>query len=80
MRPLVDERLHPLVALLAEALVADGEHLVDQDDRLLQRRDDGEAEAHLHAAGEVPERRVQGVPDLGEVDDLVEPRRRSAHG
>ena len=65
--------LHPLVALLAEALVADREHLVDQDDRLVEGRDHREAEPHLHAAGEVPERRVEEVADLGEVDDLVEP-------
>ena len=32
-------------------------------------------EPHLHARREVPERGVEEVADLGEVDDLVEPLR-----
>ena len=60
------------VALLPERPVADGQHLVDEHDRLVEAGDDGEAEPHLHAAGEVPERHVEELADLGELDDLVE--------
>ena len=69
-----EQRLHALVALLAEVLVADREHLVDEHDGFVERRDEGEAESHLHARGEVSERHVQALPDLRprEVDDRVE--------
>ena len=67
-----EQLLDAAVALLAERLVADGEHLVDEDDRLLEPGDHGEGDAHLHAAGEVLVRGVDEVADLGELDDLVE--------
>jgi len=38
-----EKPFHPLVALLAEGTVADGEHLVDEEDGLVELRDDGEA-------------------------------------
>ena len=67
---------HPvdgLVALALEGLVAHREHLVDQHDRVLQLGDEREAQAHLHAAGVVPDRGVDELRlDLREVDDLVE--------
>jgi hypothetical protein len=51
--PFGEQLVDAAVALLAERLVADGEHLVDEERGLVELRDDGEGEAHLHAAGEV---------------------------
>ena len=65
------------VADLAEALpledrVADGEHLVDDEDLGLQVGRHGEGQPHVHAAGIVLARGVEELVDAGEVDDLVE--------
>src|SRR5690606_23625114 len=67
-----EQLLDARVTLLAERLVAHREHLVDEDDGLLEPRDHGEGDAHLHAAREVLVGGVDEVADLGEVDDLVE--------
>ena len=64
-------------ALVREALVADREHLVDQQ-HVRDRRDrDGEAEPHVHARRVRLDRRVDEVLQLGELDDLVEAALRS---
>ena len=75
MRPSpVGDVLHLAEALLLELGVADGEHLVDDQDLRLEVRGDGEGQAHVHAAGVALDRRVEELLDLGEGDDLVELR------
>ena len=72
---------HLAEALLLELRVADGEHLVDEQDLRLEVRGDGEREPHLHAARVALHRRVEEALDARELDDLVEPARdlRAAH-
>ena len=55
-----------------EALVADGEHLVDEQDLRLDVGGDGEAEPHEHARRVVLDRRVDELLEPGELDDVVE--------
>ena len=57
--------------------VADGEHLVDEQDLRLEVRGDREREPHVHPARVALHRRVEEPLDLGELDDLVELARRS---
>ena len=64
--------VHLAQALLLERGVADGEHLVDEQDLRLEVRGDREGQAHVHAARVVLDRRVEELLDLGERDDLVE--------
>ena len=45
------EELHPVDALALEALVADGQHLVDDQDVGVDVDGHGEAEPHVHARG-----------------------------
>ena len=53
--------------------VADGEHLVDDQDVRLEVRGDGEGQPHVHAARVALHRRVEERRSIsGEVDDLVE--------
>ena len=66
------EILHPAEAAALELGVADGEHLVDEQDLRLEVRRDGEGEPHVHAARVALHRRVDELLDLGELDDLVE--------
>ena len=58
-------------ALALELLVADREHLVEQQDVGLDVRGDGEAEAHVHPGGVGPHGQVDELLELGERDDLV---------
>ena len=67
-----DDLADALQALLLEVGVAHGQDLVDQQDVGLEIGGDGEAEAHLHADGEELDLAVDGVGQLGELDDLVE--------
>ncbi len=60
-------------ALPLEALVADREHLVEQQDVGVEERGDREAEPHRHPRRVRPHGPVDRVLDLGEGDDLVEP-------
>ena len=62
-----------LHALALERGVADGEHLVDEQDLGVEVRGDREAEAHVHAARVALDRRVDELLDAGELDDRVEP-------
>ena len=66
------ELLDLLGAPPLEALVADGEHLVDEQDLGLDVGGDGEAEAHEHARRVVLHRRVDELLEPGELDDVVE--------
>ena len=59
-------------ALVREAFVADREHLVDQQDVWVDVNCHGESEPHVHARGVRLDRRVDEVPQLGEVHDFVE--------
>ena len=66
------ELLHALDALALEALVADGEDLVDEQDLGIDVDGDGEAEAHEHAARVVLDLLVDEGLELGERHDRVE--------
>ena len=61
-------------APLLEGLVADAEHLVDEQDLGLEERRDGECQPHVHAARVPLHRRVDEPLHLGEPDDVVELR------
>ena len=63
-----------LVALALESLVADREHLVDEQDVGVDVDGDREPEPDVHARGVVLDRLVDERLDPGEVDDLVEAR------
>ena len=65
----VGELLH---APLLERRVADGEHLVDDQDLGIDVDRDGEAETHEHARRVVLDRGVDEPLEPGELDDLVE--------
>ncbi len=71
-RPSRSDLLDLVEAPPLELLVADREHLVDDEDLRLEMGGDGKAEPHLHAAREVLHRRVDEPSDSGEVDDVVE--------
>ena len=74
VRPSPGDIAHLAEALLLERGVADGQHLVDDQDLRLQMRGHGEREAHVHAARIALHRRIEELLDLGERDDLVELR------
>ena len=59
---LAGDVLHLAQALALEVSVADGEHLVDEQDVRLEVGGDGEAEPHVHAARVVLDRRVEERP------------------
>src|SRR5205807_4791590 len=61
-------------ALRGELLVADGEHLVDQQYVGIDVDGDGESEADVHAGGVGLDGLVDELGDAGEGDDLVEAR------
>ena len=58
-------------ALALERLVADGEHLVEQQDVGVDVHRDREAKPHVHARGVGANRQVDEALELGEGDDLV---------
>ena len=74
VRPLSPISLHPAEALLLELGVADGEHLVDEQDLRFEVGGHGEGEAQVHPARVALDRRVEEPRDPGELDDLVELR------
>ena len=53
-------------------MVADGEHLVDDQDLRLQVRRHRKRQAHIHATAVALDRRVQEPLHLRKGDDLVE--------
>ena len=59
-------------ALVRESLVADRQHFVDEQHVGIDVDRDGEAEPHVHARRIGLDRRVDELPQLGELDDLVE--------
>ena len=60
------------LALALEGLVADGEHLVDEQHVGVEVRGDREAQAQEHARRVRRHRRVDEVAELGERDDRVQ--------
>ena len=60
-------------ALVREALVADREHFVDEQDIGIDVNRHGKPEPHVHAGRVRLDRRVDEFLQLGELDDLVEP-------
>ena len=72
VRPPRRHFVHLAQAFLLERRVADGQHLVDDQDLRLEVRRHGEGQPHVHAAGVALDRRVEELLDLGEGDDLVE--------
>ena len=65
-----------LEALLLEGRVADGEHLVDQQDLGFDLDRGGEREPHEHPRGVVLQPQVHEVLELGESHHVVESRKR----
>ena len=63
---------HSAEALPLECQIADGQHLVDDQNLRLQVRRDRKSQPHLHAAAVTLDRRVEEPLDLGERHDLVE--------
>ena len=61
-------------ALVCETLVADCEHLVDQQHVGVDVNRDGEAETHVHPRRIGLHRRIDEFAKLREVDNLVEAR------
>ena len=59
-------------ALVREALVADGEHFVDEQHVGIDVNRDRETEPHVHAGRVGLDRRVDEILELGELDDFVE--------
>ena len=70
----VAELEHALVAARAEALVADGQHLVDQQHVGVDVHRDREPEPGVHPARVRLDRVVRETLELGEGDDLVDAR------
>ena len=71
---LVLELVHAVEALALERLVADREHLVDEQHVGVDVDGDREAEAHVHARRVVLHLLVDELLELGELDDVVEAR------
>ena len=69
--PLFEIALHPGDALLLERFVADGEHLVGDQDVGRQRGGDREAQSHDHARRVMLDRIVDVLADVGKGDDFV---------
>ncbi len=63
---------HALQALQLKRDVTNGEHLIDDQHVRVGKDRDGEAQPHEHARRVELHWRVEEVPQLGEVDDLVE--------
>ena len=64
--------LHPLVALLLEHKVADGQDLVAGQNVGPNLRRNREAQPRDHAAGIVFHRHIDKIPQFGKVDDVLE--------
>ena len=75
--PSLAEALERGEALLLEALVADREHLVEQEDVEVDLDRDRVGEPHLHPGREVLQLLVDEALELGERDDVVEALRRA---
>ena len=71
-RPAGQHLLHTVLAAAFESLVAHGQDLVHDQDFGIHHGGYREAQAGLHAGGEVLDRGIQELPDLREINDLVE--------
>jgi hypothetical protein len=63
---------HLAKTLALKVLVADRQHLVDNQDFAAQVRRDGEGQAHVHAAAVMLHRRIEKALNAGEGDDRIE--------
>ena len=72
VRPSRLELVYAVQALLLEALVADCEHLVDEQHVGFDVHRDREAETDVHARGVEPHLVVDELLELGERHDVVE--------
>ena len=70
--PLAPDAVELVVALLLEGGIADGQHLVDQEDLGVDVDHHREREPHEHARGVVLHLQVDEVAEFGEVDHAVE--------
>ena len=66
--------MHAVQALALEGLVTDGEHLVDEQHVGIDVDRDREAEPDVHPGRVVLHLLVDEPLELGELDDVVEPR------
>ena len=71
VRPLVAHLVEDVEALLLEGRVADGEHLVDEQDLGVDLDRDREREPHVHPRGVVLELQLLELAQFGEVDHGV---------
>ena len=74
VRPRILQPGELVEALLLERGVAYRQHLVDQQDLRVDLDRDGERQPDVHPRGEVLELEVHELLELGERDDVVEPR------
>jgi hypothetical protein len=65
-------------ALTLEGEVTDRQHFVDQEDVRLSVDGHSKRQTHLHASAVGPERAMNEIAHLGEIDDRVEPCRNVA--
>ena len=77
VRPSSAQARELVVALLLEGGVADGEHLVDQQDVGVHLDHHREREPHEHAGRVVLQAQVGELLELGELEHRVEPPRAS---
>ena len=80
VRPSSWKLADPVHALALERLVADGQHLVDEQDVGVDVHGDGEGEPHVHARRVELHLGVDELADAGEVDDARRSTGRSARG
>src|SRR5205823_908222 len=70
--PCATDALHPAERTTLEIRVADGQHLVDDQDLGLEMSCYGEREPYVHAARVALYRGVDELPDTGKLDDRIE--------
>src|SRR6201990_1062112 len=70
--PLTDHFLHLVITLPLKGSVADGQHLVEDENLRCEVRGDGEGQPQVHPRRVMFDRRVQKLLHLGEGDYLVE--------
>ena len=71
---LLPEGCHSLVAFFLEVLVADRENLVEKQDLRVDGGRDGKSEPGDHSRRVGSDRVVDELLELGELDDVVDPR------
>ncbi len=67
------ELLEPRLGLGLEALIADADHFVEEQDVRVHRGRDGEGESEFHARGIGAQRKLEILPEFAEPRDLLNP-------